>query len=100
MEHDLDPAHGVVHPLVRAQLSFDHLDVEALEVRAVAGREVVEHAHVVPGVEQRAHEVRADEPAASGHECLHSVRASRMATPATPTASQVNAARGIPATSP
>ena len=62
------PRIGVVHALVAPQLALDDLDVEAVEVLAVAGREVVEHAHLVAALEQRAHEVRADEAAAAGDE--------------------------------
>ena len=68
MVDDLGAAHGVVHALVAAQLALDDLDVEPLEVRAAAGGEVVEHAHVVAALEQRAHEVRADEAGAAGDE--------------------------------
>ncbi len=68
MVDDLDPADGVVHALVAPQLALDDLDVEPLEVRAVAGREVVEHAHLVAALEQPAHEVRADEAGAAGDE--------------------------------
>ena len=64
----VDAAHGVVDALVAAELALDDLDVEALEVRAAAGREVVEHAHLVAPLEQRAHEVRADEAGAPGDE--------------------------------
>jgi UDP-glucose 4-epimerase len=44
-----------VHALVRAKVALDHLDVppERGEVPAAAGREVVEHANVVPALEQR-----------------------------------------------
>ena len=66
MEDDLDAAHGRVDALVRAQVALDELDVvlEPGEVGPAAGREVVEHADVVAAREQRADEVRADEPAA------------------------------------
>ena len=63
------PRDRVVDALVAAQLALDDLDVAApVEVRAAAGREVVEHAHVVAALEQRPHEVRADEPGAAGDE--------------------------------
>ena len=76
MVDDLDAADGVVHALVAAQLALDDLDVEPVEVRAAAGREVVEHAHVVAALEQRAHEVRADEARTAGDERLrHSLTA-------------------------
>ena len=68
VEDDLGAANGVVHALVAAQLALDDLDVEAGEVRAVAGREVVEHAHLVAALEQRPDEVRADEAGAAGDE--------------------------------
>ena len=70
MEDELDAAHGVVDALVAAQLALDDLDVvlQAGEVRAVAGREVVEHANGVAALEQRADEVRADEAGAAGDE--------------------------------
>ena len=68
MEDDLDAADGVVDALVAAELALDDLDVEPVEVRARAGREVVEHAHLVAALEQRAHEVRADEAGAAGDE--------------------------------
>jgi len=57
VEDDLDAAHRVVHALVAAQLSLDDLDVEAFDVAAVAGGEVVEDAHVVAALEQLAHEI-------------------------------------------
>ena len=68
---DLGLADGVVDALVAAQLALDDLHVEGVEVGAVAGREVVEHAHLVAALEQRAHEVRADEAAAAGDEDFH-----------------------------
>ena len=68
MEDDLDAAHSVVHALVAAELAFDHLDVEPFEVRAESGREVVEHAHLVAALEQRANEVGADEAGSAGDE--------------------------------
>ena len=73
MEHELGAADGRVDTLVAPQLSFDHLDVrlEAGEVRAASGREVVEHAHLVAAREQRSNEVRADEARAAGDENLH-----------------------------
>ena len=71
MEDDLDAAHGVVDPLVAAQLALDDLDAEPVEVRARAGREVVEDAHLVAALEQRPHEVRADEAGAARDEDPH-----------------------------
>ena len=73
MEDDLDAAHGVVDALVAAELALDELDVsiESRQVGAVAGREVVEHAHVVAPREQRANDVRPDEARAAGDEDLH-----------------------------
>ena len=97
MEHELDAAHRVVHALVRAELALDDLDAETVQVRAVARREVVEHAHVVAALEQGAHEVRADEAAAPGDERLHS---SPPATAASPKPSHVTAWSGTPATMP
>jgi len=69
--HDLDAAYGGVDALVGAELSLDDLDVETLEVRAVARREVVEHADVVAALDERIHEIRADEPRAACHQHLH-----------------------------
>ncbi len=68
MEDDLRAAHGVVNALVAPQLAFDDAHVEAGEVLAPAGREVVEHAHLVAPLDEGAHEVRADEPAAARDE--------------------------------
>ena len=61
MVHDLHTAHRRVNTLVGAELPLDDLDVETLEVRSVAGREVVEHANVVAPLDERVHEIRADE---------------------------------------
>jgi hypothetical protein len=71
VEDDLGAADRVVDALVAAQLAFDDLDLEAREVGAVAGREVVEHADVVAPLEQVANEVRADEAAAAGNDDFH-----------------------------
>ena len=70
VEHDLDASHRGVDALVRAEVAFDDLDLagEVDEVRPVPGREVVEHPHAVAPVEQRADEIRADEPGATGDE--------------------------------
>ena len=68
MVDDLDPAHGGVHAFVAPELALDDLDVEPGEVGAVPGREVVEHLDLVAAVEQRAHEVRADEAAAARYQ--------------------------------
>src|SRR5262249_21316519 len=58
---DLCAAHGVVNALVAAQLSFDDLDLEALEIGTVSGGEIVEHTNVVAALEERSDEIRADE---------------------------------------
>ena len=71
VEDDLGAADGVVDPLVAAELALDDLDREPVEVRPRAGREVVEHPHLVAGGEQRPHEVRADEAGAAGDEDPH-----------------------------
>ena len=72
MEDDLGAADGVVHALVAMRSSPSTTSTSRpVEVRAAAGREVVEHAHLVAALEQRAHEVRADEPGAAGDERLH-----------------------------
>ncbi len=76
MEDDLDSAYGVVDPLVAPELALDELDVpiEPGQIGAVAGREVVEHAHVVAPCEQSANDVRPDEAGAAGDEDLHAGR--------------------------
>ena len=89
MEDELDASDGVVDALVAAQLALDDLDVvlEAGEVRAVAGGEVVEDPNRVAALEELANEVRADEAAAAGDEDLtahavapgHSARCYRQA---------------------
>src|ERR687891_1305812 len=63
VEDELDASYRVMHALVAPELPLDELDVpvQPREVRAVASREVVEHAHVVAAGEQRAYEVRAEE---------------------------------------
>ena len=68
MKDGLDAAHGVVHALVAAQLALDDAHVEAGEVLAAPRGEVVEHPHVLAALEQRAHEVRPDEPSAARDE--------------------------------
>ena len=80
MEDDLDAADGVVHALVAAQLTLDHLDVvvESRQVGAVAGGEVVEDTHRIAPLEQAADEVGANEAAAARYEHL----AAHQATPA------------------
>ena len=72
VEDELDAAGRVVHALVAPQLALDDLDVvEPDEVAAVAGREVVEHAHLVAALEQAADEIGADEAGAPGDQNLH-----------------------------
>src|SRR5581483_11598422 len=95
---DLPAADRVVYALVAAELSFDDVDVEAVEVRAVPRREVVEHADLVAALEQRAHEVRADEACASGDDrsCHQAAQPTPRVT-AVPKANHVTASSGIPA---
>ena len=71
MEDELAAANRRVDALVAPQLALDQLHVEPVEVLAAAGREVVEHAHVVAALEQRPHEVRADEARAARYEDCH-----------------------------
>ena len=71
MEDELAAANRRVHALVAPQLPLDQLDVEPVEVLAAARREVVEDAHVVAALEQRPHEVRADEARAACDEDCH-----------------------------
>jgi hypothetical protein len=60
-----------MHALVGTELALDDLDLEALEIGPIAGREVVQHAHFVSALDERVHEIRADEPGSAGDECLH-----------------------------
>jgi len=73
MEHDLDSARGGVYTLVAPQLAFHDLDLvgELGEVRAIAGREIVEDANFVAALDQGAGEVRPDEAPAAGDKDLH-----------------------------
>ena len=71
MEDELAAAHRGVDALVAPQLPLDQLDVEPGEVLAAARREVVEDAHVVAALEQRPHEVRADEARAARNKDCH-----------------------------
>ena len=75
MIDDLGAAHGVVHPLVAAQLPLDDLDVgeQIRQVGAVAGGEVVEDADVFAALDERANEIRADETTAARDEHFHGV---------------------------
>src|SRR5438270_2528993 len=98
---DLRAAHGVVHALVAAQLAFDDLDVEAFEVRAVPGGEVVEHAHRVAALDQPADDVRPDEACASGDEHFrHQAGHALGRVTATPNPSHMTASSGMPAMMP
>ena len=58
------------HPLRVAYVADQKIDLAGAvcEVLALAGREVVQHAHAVAGGEQRVHEMRADETGATGDE--------------------------------
>ena len=97
MIDDLRAAHGVVHALVAAQLAFDDLDVEAFEVRAVPGGEVVEHAHRVAALDQPADDVRPDEACASGDEHLrHQAGHALGRVTAAPNPSHMTASSGMP----
>ena len=61
-------------------VQLDELRVDALEVRGVTGREIVEHAHRVPTVHEASHKRRSDEPGTAGHEntsCLSHSRPRR-----------------------
>ena len=79
VEDDLDALDGRVDALVGAEVALDHLDVveELGEVLAAAGGEVVEHPHGVAAGEQRANEIRADEPGAARDENLPPAHDSR-----------------------
>ena len=77
MVDDVASTHGVVHTLIAPQLTLDDLDVETVEVRPVAGGEVVQDAHFVVALEQCTREVGADEAAAprdedAGHQATAS----------------------------
>ncbi len=108
MEDDLGTPDGVVHSLVASELSLDDLDVEAREVRAAPGGEVVEDADVVAPLEQGADEVRADEAGTAGDE--HEAQAEAvgaapvlaLAAPAAmrPIPNHAIASKPIPATRP
>ena len=70
MKDDFDAAHGRRHTLVGPEIALDHLCVEGLEIRAVAGREVVEQPYVVAPRQEGKGKVRSDESGAAGDECL------------------------------
>jgi hypothetical protein len=42
-----------------------------IEIRTPAGGQIVDHLHLVSGVEQRIDEVGADEPGSAGHKGAH-----------------------------
>lgn len=73
MEDDLAPADGVVDALVASQIALDQLNLvlDAREVVAVAGREVVEDPDLVTAGEQFLNEVRADEARPTCDEDAH-----------------------------
>ena len=73
MEDELDSPRRRVDALVAPQLALHELDLvlDVGQVVAVAGREVVEHAHLVAALEQAPDEVRADESRAAGDEDFH-----------------------------
>ena len=72
MEDELDAANGVVNTLVASQLPLNDFDVvlDPGQVRAVAGGEVVEDADGVAALQQRVHEVAADESGSAGDKDL------------------------------
>jgi hypothetical protein len=70
VKDDFDAAHGGRHTLVGPEVSLDHLRVDGLEIRAVAGREVVEQPYVVAPRQESKGKVRSDESGAAGDECL------------------------------
>src|SRR5579884_2432912 len=63
------------HHVRVAQVALHQLHVEAFEVLAPSGREVVEDPHAGPAAQEALREVRADEPGPAGHEvqraCSH-----------------------------
>ena len=70
MEHHLGPADGRVDALVGSQVPFDDLDVtpDVGEILPAPCGEVVEDTHAVAARDESAHEVGADETAATRHE--------------------------------
>ena len=69
MEDALDPVHRPPHVVEIAQVAFDRLEpVEAGDILAPAGREVVEDPHAVAAARERLGHVRPDEARAPGHE--------------------------------
>jgi hypothetical protein len=71
VEDELGTANRVVDALVAAQLAFNDLDIESLQVAADPGREVVEYAYVVASLDEMSDEVRADEAGSTGNQYLH-----------------------------
>jgi len=73
-----DGAHPVedVAQLIADEVPFEEDGVEAGEVLAPAGRQVVQHADRLALGEQAPHEVRADEAGTAGHEHGHQARSS------------------------
>jgi len=66
MKHHLAPANGRVRACVALDIALDQLDVikEGNEVRATAGRKVVEDSDFVSEAAESLHDVRADESSA------------------------------------
>src|SRR5215211_4555903 len=75
VEDAIDPDEGAVHRLPVAQVAHDQLGVGPQVARPSARVselvEVVEHAHALSTLEQRIHEMGADEAGASGDEDAH-----------------------------
>src|SRR5262249_38285428 len=66
----LGPAHGVTDHLGIGDVALEHqyLAAHSFQVARFAGAEVVQHAHLVPALQERLDQVRPDEPRSAGHQ--------------------------------
>ena len=80
MEDDLASFHRLVDHIRVGDVALDQLR-RRIDVLPVAGRQVVEHDHVVAVGDQSVDQVGPDEAGPAGHECAHTNTPSIEGTP-------------------
>src|SRR5687768_8714069 len=81
MKHGIASRHRIADGAAVEHVPFDEADVEAVEIGAIARREVVEDGDFDTVVQQAAHHVAADEAAAARDQCfLHDCGCLRRVT--------------------
>jgi hypothetical protein len=75
VEDHIHPLHRLANDMIGTDIPFDLLDPvgDITNIIALAGREIIEHAHAIAALKERAHQIASDKSGTAGYETEHGI---------------------------